>query len=123
MLGEFANALEEEWRVFLREYLSESSAARNAALAEAAQDWNARVAPAIAGFLDIRQITGGAVMVSDALGPEGRVFSGTPGSSADNVFAVSLAQSDTGLGISALLLKRTAKDNIFTSWLYPIGSI
>jgi len=113
VLGEFANALEEEWNVFLRDYLSESLAERNAALSQASQDWNRRVAPAIAGFLDTRQITGGTVLVSDALGPEGRVFSGNPASSADNVFAVSLAQNDRGLGIAALLVKELC---------YPVAS-
>jgi hypothetical protein len=52
-------------------------------------------------------------MVSAALGSEGRVFAGDPESTDDNVFAVSSAHSETGLGVSAFLLKELC---------YPVAS-
>ena len=52
-------------------------------------------------------------MVSEALGPEGRVFTGDPNNTDDNVFAVSLAHNETGLGVSAFLLKELC---------YPVAS-
>ena len=53
------------------------------------------------------------MIVSPALGPEGRVFAGDPESPDDNVLAVSLAHSETGLGIGAYLLKELC---------YPVAS-
>jgi hypothetical protein len=113
ILGEFADALREEWNVFLRDHSSETSSVRNAALATASNTWNARVAPAIESFLASRQMAGGMVMVSPALGPEGRVFAGSPENTTDNVLAVSLAHNETGLGASAFLLKELC---------YPVAS-
>jgi hypothetical protein len=113
VLAEYADVLEEEWEVFLRDYSAESSTRQSEAAAEASREWHLRVAPAVAGFLDGRQMSGGLVMVSAALGPEGRVFAGDPESTEDNVFAVSSAFSGTGLGISAYLLKELC---------YPVAS-
>jgi hypothetical protein len=113
VLGEFTDALAEEWSGFLREYSGETSEERNEILASVSQRWNEQILPAIEGFLDAHQLTGGLVMVSDALGPEGRVFAGDPESDEDNVFAVSLAHSETELGVAALLLKELC---------YPVAS-
>jgi hypothetical protein len=113
VLAEYADVLEEEWDVFLREYSGESSARQSEAIAAASREWHLQVVPAVAGFLDSRQMSGGLVMVSAALGPEGRVFAGDPESAEDNVFAVSSAFGVTGLGVSAFLLKELC---------YPVAS-
>ena len=113
MLREFTNALADEWDTFLRDYLNETSSTRSNTVAGVSQRWNRQVKPAIADFLEMRHLPGGSVMVSDALGPEGRVFIGDPASTDDNVFAISLAHSETGLGVSAYLLKEMC---------YPVAS-
>ena len=113
VLREFANALAEEWDIFLRDYLHESSHVLQGTLTTVSRRWNSQVAPAVAEFLDMRRMARGNVMVSDALGPEGRVFAGDPASTDDNVFAVSSAHNETGLGASAFLLKELC---------YPVAS-
>ena len=113
ILGEFTNALEDEWSVFLQRYSNAEASRQRAILARASRTWNEQVAPAVSDFLDTRDAKGGIVMVSPALGPEGRVFSGDPESTGDDIYAVSSAQHRTGLGISAFLLKELC---------YPVAS-
>lgn len=113
VLAEFTEAIWEDWNVFLHEYSREAADEYNARLERASTRWNDEIAPAVSAFLETRQMTGGLVIVSPALGPEGRVFAGDPESTDDNVLAVSLAHSETGLGIGAYLLKELC---------YPVAS-
>jgi hypothetical protein len=52
------------------------------------QQWDTRFAPALARYLAGERLDGGVVMVADALGPEGRLFTGIPADRRDNVIAV-----------------------------------
>ena len=52
------------------------------------QQWDARFAPALARYFADERLDGGVVMVADALGPEGRLFTGVPADRHDNVIAV-----------------------------------
>jgi hypothetical protein len=113
VLGDFADALEEEWNVFLQAYTGEYSDRQRTILARASRVWTEKVAPAVASFLNTRGMLGGTIIVSDALGPEGRVFTGDPGNADDNFFAISSAHDSIGLGISAYLLKELC---------YPVAS-
>jgi hypothetical protein len=113
VLGEFADALKEEWNVFLRESSNGTSGRQAAELAAASRRWREEVAPAVSGFLNARHTTSGTVIVSAALGPEGRVLTGSSENTSDNLFAVSSANNLPGLGIAAFLLKELC---------YPLAS-
>jgi hypothetical protein len=52
------------------------------------RQWENRFAPALAPYLARERLDGGIVMIADALGPEGRLFSGVPADRRDNVIAV-----------------------------------
>lgn len=112
VLGEFGSALELEWDAFLSDYSGAAAAERIQALANAENRWNQQIVPAISEFLEQRNLTGGTVMVSSALGPEGRVFAGDPESTGDDIFAVTFAHHQIGLGVAAFLLKELC---------YPVG--
>ncbi|MHB1311043.1 MAG: hypothetical protein ACYC3L_03415 [Gemmatimonadaceae bacterium] len=60
------------------------------------QRWDTRFAPALARYLASERLDGGIVIVADALGPEGRLFTGLPAGRYDNLMAVgtSLAPGD-----------------------------
>ena len=75
----------------------------DAQLAALQAAWDSVYAPALAPFLVARRLVGGALLVSPALGAEGRIFEGRPGDPLDNVIAVGAAR-ESGL-IEAPLLE------------------
>jgi hypothetical protein len=88
--GQFVQALEEEWDVFLRAHRDAEAARREEFLAAVEQKWTEELGPAIQGFLSDRRLERGVVLVSPALGPEGRVFLGDPADAGDNLVAVGM---------------------------------
>ena len=87
-LGDFLDAIEEEWRTWLRVRL-EAGAAEGAARAARAQEaWNARVQPELAGWLKAGALDGGMVLLTATLGSEGRFSEGDPSNPSDNLAVV-----------------------------------
>ena len=50
--------------------------------------WGSAFAPALRRFLEDERLTSGVVLLSESLGPEGRIFTGRPAEPGDNVIAV-----------------------------------
>ena len=73
LLGQFVEALEEEWAVFLGDYWQRTAAQDSARYAEIQRRWDRDVAPAVGGFLRNQRLENGRIFVSPALGPEGRL--------------------------------------------------
>ena len=104
ILQQFTRALREEWDLFFREYRNEREADVRSTISDAQSVWDRRIAPALSSFLAGRDLAGGVVLASDALGAEGRIFGGDPEDSNDNVAAINLPASRDST--AALLLVR-----------------
>jgi hypothetical protein len=76
------------------------------ALAGWQHEWDARFAAALAPFLHAERLDGGVVMVAAALGPEGRLFAGSPDDRADNVAAVGTLDAPPGADAPLFALVR-----------------
>lgn len=75
VLADFVRALRDEWRLFLREYRSAQAPERTRRLNEVTPAWQ-RLVPLLRPFLAARRLDGGVLLISPALGPEGRVVRG-----------------------------------------------
>ena len=85
VLRDLVVALQDEWTRFYRGY--RMNAIRPEALAEALNTWGPLVG-ALRPYLVWAGLDGGQLMVSPALGPDGRFFEGAPDLRDDNVVAV-----------------------------------
>jgi hypothetical protein len=89
VLGEFVQALEEEWTAFVGSWLGGEADARNLTLRSVQASWNQDFGPALKPFLQDMGMGGGLVAVSPAIGVEGRIFAGSPENQGDNVLVIS----------------------------------
>ncbi len=105
LILEFVNALETEWSLFYREYHSTSTEASQQIRTSTATYWNESVVPDIGYFLDSRQLQGGIILISPALGAEGRIFQGSSTNPIDNVIAVTLPGSGSARSIVSHLIR------------------
>jgi hypothetical protein len=103
LLGEFVEALEQEWQLFFRSYWAEEGRAPTGSLDAAQQLWDRELAPLLDPFLVERGAIGGVAFVSPAVGPEGRVFGGRPDRPDDNVAVLMSLAADSA---AALFLVR-----------------
>jgi len=87
-LSRYVEALEQEWDVFYGEYWTETIGADSSSRAELGDFWEASVAPRLGDFLADRGLDGGTILVSSAVGPEGRLFIGDPRARDDNQVVV-----------------------------------
>ena len=88
MLGEFADALDREWREFYGAYWARLWAERGARVAELQTEWDSRFAPSLADYLRALRLDRGIIFLSPALGADGRIFEGDPADRTDNLVAV-----------------------------------
>jgi len=106
LLNEFVDVLEDERRVFYEDYERESNGARAAQIAKIQQYWDADLAPALAPYLERSQLGNGLIIVSPALGAEGRFVILGRGNAPRPVIAVRLPSSsadhDGGVPLSAI---------------------
>jgi hypothetical protein len=93
LLGELAAALEDEWSRFYRHWSARSAGHRAEQAQAVGRSWRP-LAAALAPYLARHHLEGGALLLSPALGADGRLFEGDPRSSADNVVAVAVPTSD-----------------------------
>ncbi len=94
ILGGFVAALRDEWTRYLAAARARESAERSAAVSGLAARWNEAYAPYLSDYLTGWHLDFGLVLVSPALGPEGRFFQGDPENSADNIVAVAIGAWD-----------------------------
>jgi hypothetical protein len=78
VLGRYVDALQQEWEVFYDVYWTETVAADTASREALDDFWRVSVAPRLGGFLESRRLDGGTILVSPAIGPEGRLSIGDP---------------------------------------------
>jgi hypothetical protein len=89
VLGEFVQALEDEWDSFFGGWLRERAGELDQTLGSIQRAWSQDFANALKPFLEGVGMTGGLVAVVPAIGTEGRIFAGTPDDPGDNVLVVS----------------------------------
>ncbi|SRR6266508_3592695 len=87
---EFVDALDSEWREFYGAYWTRQSAERAARVGALQTMWDARFAPALTDFLTSARLEGGVILLSPALGADGRILE------ANNVVAVRFPTSSAG---------------------------
>jgi hypothetical protein len=95
ILADFVKVLREEWRLYLRAQWAAEEPERSRRVAELGQAWN-ELGPRLAPFLAARRLDGGVLLVSPALGPEGRVFRARAGVPDPNTIAVWLPPGPGG---------------------------
>ena len=95
VLGEFVDALEDEWNTFYSSYSRELVAEESERAGQFQQRWDDVFQPALRPFLTGSRLDGGIILVSPALGAEGRIFQGDPGNPVDNVVAVGFLDGGT----------------------------
>lgn len=100
-LGEFADALEEEWRTWLQARTEAGAVERAARAGRAAKLWRAQVEPRLASWLRSAALDAGTVLLAPALGREGRIAAGDPANRQDNLVAV--ADAEPQAVVSAVL--------------------
>lgn len=74
LLREFVEAVDDEWRGFLRDYSHAQAASRDARVALTRRRWNEDYAPSLWHTLASAGVSRGTVVLSPALGAEGRIF-------------------------------------------------
>ncbi|MEN8145398.1 MAG: hypothetical protein ABFS14_10660 [Gemmatimonadota bacterium] len=88
VLTDWTSALRAEWDGFFADYWREL-AVRNASHLQSIQaEWNDQFAPHLAAYLKEYRLDGGVLVLSDPVGPEGRIFEGVPGNRSDNIVVV-----------------------------------
>lgn len=113
-LGKFVDALENEWTVFYRQYQQQNAAAQSARNAAVQRRWDDDVAPAMKGFLVANRLSEGTIVISAALGPEGRLNQSRVAGSPGNVVAVWSPQDRNDPNVNLFAIVR--------EMCYPIAS-
>lgn len=90
VLEQFVRALEQEWAVFYRQFWEDLWRERLSAVNAVGDFWREHAARPLSGYLERQRLEGGRVVPCPALGGEGRLVTGDPRNSQDNVVAVAL---------------------------------
>lgn len=96
LLGRFATALENEWRLFYGEYWESRSREQSDRYLEIRDMWTTRLGPALAPFLSRARLEAGMILPSPPLGLEGRLDDGDPTNGGYNLVAVWLPPGEYG---------------------------
>ncbi len=105
VLGELAAALADEWSRYYRDASAGSSAQRAKQAQAFTRAWQP-LAAALAPYLARHRLEGGTMLLSPAVGADGRFFEADPRSAADNVVAVALPTSETATTDAVFLAVR-----------------
>jgi len=114
VLGRFVDAVEDEWQQFYGRWWSDAAGEIGREADRVQLIWDRDVSPRLGPFLAAQALDSGLILVSPALGPEGRVFSARPENRADNVIAVRLSPGSAGAAAAAVSVAREA--------CYPVAS-
>jgi hypothetical protein len=106
VLERFVEVLQAEWAEFFADYWTRTIGSDSAHVAEVERRWTEEVAPPVMPFLESRAVDAGTVLVSAALGPEGRIYEGSPFRRLDNVVAVRSPQEPRDPDASAYAILR-----------------
>jgi len=87
-LDRLVQAVEDEWQRYFGAWWTESAAARSRRADSVQRLWDDVLAPRLGPVLARAALDSGMILVSPALGAEGRIFAGVPTNRADNVVAV-----------------------------------
>lgn len=101
-LGRLVAAVEDEWQQFYGRWWTERAAARERRADSAQALFDRDVAHRLAPVLSRAALDSGLILVSPALGAEGRVFAGAPANRADNVVAVRLPDDPAVAAVSVV---------------------
>jgi hypothetical protein len=88
LLEQLADAMQEEWEVFYRGYWEARRDTIEARIDAVQSLWDTAFAPALEPYLEGRRLSGGIIMPSAPLGPEGRIVDGSPFVATDQVVSV-----------------------------------
>jgi hypothetical protein len=88
VLKRYVEALQQEWDVFYGEYWEQTTTANLDRLSDLDEFWAVSVAPRLEDFFAQRWLDAGTIMVSPAVGPDGRLFIGAPSDRTDNQVVV-----------------------------------
>lgn len=88
ILGEFVDALDQEWQQFYGAYWAKLSDERAPRVAALQAEWDARFAVTLTDYLREMRLDRGVIFLSPALGSDGRIFVGNPADRTDNLVAV-----------------------------------
>jgi hypothetical protein len=110
-LQTYAAALESEWRAYYGDWWTADSAARVARTDSIQSLWGAEFSDALDQYFGRTRLDGGNVLLSPALGGEGRLFNPDPGRARDNVVAVRLpAAGEDRRGAAYAVVKELCYD-------------
>jgi hypothetical protein len=101
VLGEFVQALEDEWGRFFAAWWRENGGQQDRIAASIQEAWSREFSPALKPFLENVGMTGGLVAMVPAIGTEGRIFAGSPDDPGDNVLVIA-APGGPGSGSEAI---------------------
>jgi hypothetical protein len=73
LLEKLADVAEKEWNAFYRDYWDTIKAQQDSLASAMELMWDTQLEPGLQSFLEQRRLTGGLIMPSQALGPEGRI--------------------------------------------------
>lgn len=93
VLRQFAELLDDEWRLYLRDDERRASGVRAAQASAFEQRWNVEFAPALAGYLAQINRERGTIVLSRALGREGRTVERVSALAAGAIVAIAAPRS------------------------------
>ncbi len=88
LLEHLADAMQEEWEVFYRGYWEARRDTIEARMEAVQALWDTAFAPSVEPYLEGRRLSGGIIMPSAPLGPEGRIVDASSFVATDQVVAV-----------------------------------
>jgi hypothetical protein len=88
LLEKLADVAEKEWKVFYRQYWEEIRPQQDSLARAMEEMWETQLAPGLRDYLMRRELAGGLIMPSQALGPEGRIVELQEYDAGDQVVAV-----------------------------------
>jgi hypothetical protein len=96
VLETLVSAVRHEWKVFYKAYWDEQATEDEARIAASQAMWDSTLLPYLGQFLERRRLSGGIVMPSRALGPEGRIVDFDAFDPTDQVVAVQVPFNAAG---------------------------
>jgi hypothetical protein len=91
-------AVEDEWEQYYGAYWPAHVGVRDSVVSAARALWDRQLAPSLAPFLAAEGLSGGVVLLSPAVGFDGRIFAGRPQDPGDNVVVVHLPTDRAAVG-------------------------
>ena len=97
LLAELVDALEIEWRTFYRDYSTRLTLEHQDAIETLQRGWDESLGPGLSRYLADVYLDRGLILVSQALGSDGRIFEGDPRNRGDNIIAVRFSPASAQL--------------------------